>query len=185
MRWEILLRDGKDCVPCRILGYCDPKGRGWCSGNQLVSPDLKDVAYRKLDALRSDNASLRMHLSHLHGKSNNGWLDLVTSCACHNLEITTEIRRVCEEYVEPFEGTDTDAFLEAAANLPAEKKASKESKAKARHAIYEKQKVKAGGTLLSKQKSKRATKTAPAVGRKYASSRWKEFDALPRFNSNP
>lgn len=186
LRKEVGRRDGLDCVPCRILGYCDPKGRGWCSGIQLVSPDLSDVTYWRLDGLRAGNASLRMHLSHLHGKNANGWFDLVFSCPCHNLNITTPVRTVCEEYVAQFVGTETPAFLEAYPVVLIERHAAKEKKAKARHAAYVKQKARAGGTPLSKMKEKPAKKINPASGgKKYSSTKWAAFDALPRFNSNP
>jgi len=169
------------------MGYCDPKGRGWCSGIQLVSADLGDVAYWKLDGLRSGNASLRMHLSHFHGKQDNSWLSLVLSCPCHNLNISTAVREACAPYLYAMAGTETASFLEALASLPMEQAASKTKKSAARSAIYRKNKAKAGGTSLSKQKSKKpAKKVKPSPGgKKYASTKWAAFDALPRFNSNP
>jgi len=132
MRWEILLRDDRDCVPCRILGYCDPKGRGWCSGIRLVSPEVPLATYRKLDAQRRGNASLRLHLSHLRTKSNEGWRDLVASCPCHNDRVTTHIKEVCLAYTAQFPKEGTDAFEAAYARRADEKAALKGSYATAR-----------------------------------------------------
>jgi hypothetical protein len=143
--------------------------------------------YWRLDDLRSDNASLRMHLSHFHGKDDNSWLSLVLSCACHNLNVSTAIREACAPYLYEMAGRETPAFLEALALLPGEKKASKESKAKTRHALYEKDKAKAGGGPLPKMKGKKPPKKEkPAPnGKKYVSSKWAWAADLPILNHNP
>jgi hypothetical protein len=186
MRWEIAKRDGKDCLPCVLLGYCDPKGKGWCQGIQMVSADLNDATYRKLEALRGDNASLHMHLSHMCGKDNEKWGTLCNSCPCHNDKVSTEIRDVVLPYLATIEGTETKAFKDALDRRPAEKAAIKESRAGIAKASYQWKKKKVGGTPLSKMKGKKPPKKEKPHpgGRKYASTKWAAFDALPRFNQN-
>lgn len=160
MRWEIFKRDGLDCVPCSILGYCDPNGAGWCRNMQLPSPDLNPVTYRRLDALRSDNASLRMHLSHLRGKSNETWRDLVQSCACHNDEISTTVRQACIAYTEQFAATGTEAFERALDGRPDEKAALKETRRVANKGKYEHTKKR-----KAEKKTKPSAKPADASGK--------------------
>jgi len=161
MRWEVLLRDGRDCVPCCIVGYCDAKGRGWCSGIRLVSPDLNLATYKKLDALRRGNASLRLHLSHLRTKSNEGWRDLVASCPCHNDRVTTHIKEVCLAYTVQFPEEGTELFERALDRRGDEKAEMKASYATARRSQRQRTNAKLGRTrstskLPSKVEDQRA-----------------------------
>lgn len=171
LREEILLRDGFSCVPCCILGYCEPKGQGWCGGNQLVAWDLQPAIYFRLDGLRT-NASLRLHLSHLRGKAHDEWRNMVASCPCHNERISKEIREACLTYTAQFPETGTERFEAALARRPQEKAAKKTRDAATRHAAYEYAKAK---------------KTAPTIpGRKQAKpkrdkkkSKWNLFPIRP------
>lgn len=160
MREEWFIRDGLDCVPCCIFGYCDPKGRGWCRGNRLVSPDLAPAAYFRLDQLR-DNAALRLHVSHLNTHQNEGWRDAVASCSCHNLEITREIKDACRAYTTQFPEEGTGRFEEACHARPAQKAAKKLRDKTRRQKQYQKAKVRAGGTRLRKKSKPAASSGKP------------------------
>lgn len=179
MREEWFIRDGFACVPCRIIEPCNPKGVGWCGGNRLLASDLAPATYFKLDALR-DNASLRLHVSHLRTRANEGWRDAVASCACHNLNISSEIREACLRYTTQFAETGTERFEAALRARPAQRAAKKNKEKTARARAYQKAKTKAGGTRLTKSRT-------PAVdGKKYAiGGKWAWASDLPVLNGAP
>lgn len=168
-REEVFLRDGFRCVPCVLLGACDPKGIGWCGGNQLVSSALAPAVYLKLDALRV-NASLRLHLSHLHGKAHDEWRNMVASCACHNLQLTKDIRAACLTYTEQFPETGTERFEAALARRPAEKETKKIKAAATRHAAYQKATKKYGKPTIPSAPLRSAPTTA--TPKKAKSGKW-------------
>lgn len=142
LREELLKRDGFRCVPCVVLGPCDPKGIGWCGGNQLLASDLAPAVYFKLDALRA--AFLRLEYGHLHGKRHDEWRNGCAQCPCHNIGMTKEVRAACLAYTEQFPETGTERFEAALARRPAERAAKKEKAAKALHASYQKAVAKHG-----------------------------------------
>lgn len=174
-REEIFLRDGLDCMPCKLLGYCDPKGRGWCRGIQLPSGTLPPVTFFKLDRLRP-NSDHRYHLSHLATKRSDRWRDLVMSCPCHNYQITQPIREVCLSYTAQFPETGTERFEAALARRPAERAAKKKKAAKALHASYQKAVAKHGTPKIPT----RPMTPKPAATKK-SGSKWDIFPIHPTY----
>ena len=177
LREEVFLRDGLDCVPCKLLGSCDPKGTGWCRGIQLPSPTLPPVTFFKLDRLRA-NSDHRYHLSHLATKRSDRWRDLVMSCPCHNYQISQTIREACYAYTAQFPEEGTPRFEEALARRPAEKTAKKQKAKQTRKAAYEKTTKKYGKPTIPSAPM-RSAPSAPKPKKARGASKWADFPIQP------